>query len=172
MDVQERLAPHVDGREALIARCEALVEAATAFGIPKLLTEHCPAQIGKVLPRLRSRFAADEIFVKTHFAATDHAQFASRLQHGRRQVVIAGMEAHVCVMQTALGLVGRGFSVFVAGDAVGSRVARLEDRGYALQRLREAGCTLAGTETLLFEWARSGDDTAFRDTLRMVKQLP
>ena len=172
VDVQERLAPHVDAHEALIARCEALIQAATTFGIPRLLTEHCPTQIGKVLPRLRQRFAEDEIFVKTHFGATDHADFMSKLQHGRRQVVVAGMEAHVCVMQTALGLVSRGFAVFIAADAVGSRVQRAEDRGFALQRLREAGCTLVGTETVLFEWTKSGDDAAFRDTLRLVKDLP
>jgi len=172
VDVQERLAPHVDAHEALIARCEALIEAAVAFGIPRLLTEHCPAQIGEVLPRLRRRFADDEIFVKTHFGATDHDGFMSRLHHGRRQVVVAGMEAHVCVMQTALGLVARGFSVFIAADAVGSRAQRAEDRALALHRLREAGCTLAGTETVLFEWTRSGDDAAFRDTLRLVKDLP
>ena len=172
VDVQERLAPHVQAHEALIARCEALVAAAATFRIPKLLTEHCPAQIGPVVPRLRERFAPDEIFVKTHFGAADHAEFAARLQHGRRQVVMAGIEAHVCVMQTALGLVARGFSVVLAADAVGSRALRQDDRAHALQRLREAGCVLAGTETILFEWTRSGDDTAFRDTLRLVKDLP
>ena len=172
IDVQERLAPHIDSHQSVIARCEALVNAAASFHVPKLLTEHCPGQIGKAIPRLRARFADGEIFVKTHFGATDHDDFMARLQHGRRQMVVAGMEAHVCVMQTALGLAARGFSVFVAADAVGSRVERAEDRGYALQRLREAGCTLAGTETLLFEWTRAGDDENFRETLKLVKELP
>jgi nicotinamidase-related amidase len=172
VDVQERLAPHIDASEAVIARCHALVAAADIFKVPKLLTEHCPAQIGKVLPALRERFADNEIFVKTHFGATDHPEFVARLQHGRRQVVVAGMESHVCVMQTALGLAARGFSVFIAADAVGSRASRGEDRRLALQRLHEAGCTLAGTETILFEWTRAGDDAAFRDTLRLVKDLP
>jgi nicotinamidase-related amidase len=172
VDVQEKLAPHVQGHEALIARCAALIAAADGLGVPKLLTEHCPAQIGPVVPRLRERFAAGDVFVKTRFAATDHEAFRARLRHGRRQVVVAGMEAHVCVMQTALGLVAQGFSVFIAADAVGSRMARAEDRACALQRLREAGCTLAGTETLLFEWTRAGDDAHFRETLRLVKELP
>ena len=172
VDVQERLAAHIDGSDALVARCDALVAAANAFRIPKLLTEHCPAQIGRALPALRQHFADDEIFVKTHFGATDHPEFVAKLQHGRRQVVVAGMESHVCVMQTALGLAARGFSVFIAADAVGSRAVRAEDRALALQRLREAGCTLAGTETILFEWTRAGDDAAFRDTLRLVKDLP
>ena len=172
IDVQERLAPHVEGSEALIARCEALIAAATSFGIPKVLTEHCPAQIGTVVPRLRSRFEAGEIFVKSFFAATDHTEFASRLVQGRDQLVVAGMEAHVCVMQTVLGLAAIGFEMFVAADAVGSRGVRQEDRRYALERMRAAGCTLVGTETLLFEWTRSGDDAAFRHTLGIVKTLP
>jgi len=91
---------------------------------------------------------------------------------GRAQVIVAGVEAHVCVLQTSLGLLAAGFPVFVAADAVGSRTGREVDRGHALARLSTAGCTLAGTETVLFEWARSGDDDAFRDLLKLVKSLP
>jgi nicotinamidase-related amidase len=172
VDVQERLVPHIAQGDALVARCEALITAASTFGIPKILTEHCPAQIGAVIPRLRNRFAADEIFVKSYFAAAEHAQFLDKLTPGRDQVVVAGMEAHVCVMQTVLALAARDFEIFVVVDAVGSRGARQEDRGYALDRMRAAGCTLIGTETALFEWTRSGDDPAFRETLALVKTLP
>jgi nicotinamidase-related amidase len=171
IDVQEKLAPHIEGSEALIARCEALITAAGIFGIPKMLTEHCPSQIGPVVARLRTRFAADEIFIKSYFAATDHEEFASRLVQGRDQLVVAGMEAHVCVMQTVLGLTAKGFEVFVVADAVGSRVARQDDRRYALDRMHAAGCTLGGTETVLFEWTRSGEDATFKQTLAIVKSL-
>jgi nicotinamidase-related amidase len=172
VDVQEKLAPHVEGAEALIARCEALITAAGLFGIPKLLTEHCAAQIGPVVARLRDRFAPEEIFIKSYFAATDHAEFASKLVQGRDQIVVAGMEAHVCVMQTVLGLAANGFEVFVVADAVGSRGVRQDDRRHALDRMSAAGCTLVGTETAVFEWTRSGDDTAFKKTLGIVKTLP
>ncbi len=172
IDVQERLAPHVEGHEALIARCEALIAGAGNFAIPKLLTEHCPDQIGPVVARLRSRFAPNEIFVKTHFGATDHAEFAAKFARERDQVVVAGMEAHVCVMQTVLGLAALGLRMFIVGDAIGSRGARSDDRQYAIDRMREAGCTVVGTETALFEWTRAGDDARFRDTLKLVKGLP
>src|SRR5947208_1930826 len=110
IDVQERLAPHVLGHEALITRVEVLTEAAHRFGIPAFLTEHCSAQIGPVVARLRSRFGADHIFEKTRFGAVDHPEFEAMLRStGRSQVVVAGMEAHVCVMQTTLGLVAKGF---------------------------------------------------------------
>ena len=172
IDVQEKLAPHVEGSEALIARCEALIVAAKTLGIPRMLTEHCPAQIGLVVPRLRSCFADGEIFVKSYFAAPDHAEFASRLVQGRDQIVVAGMEAHVCVMQTVLGLAANGFEMFVVADAVGSRGARQDDRRYALERMDAAGCTLVGTETAVFEWTRSGNDPAFKTSLGIVKNLP
>ncbi len=171
IDVQEKLAPHIEGSEALIARCEALISAAAMFGIPKLLTEHCPGQIGLVVAQLRDRFAPEEIFIKSYFAATDHTEFASKLVQGRDQIVVAGMEAHVCVMQTVLGLAARGFEVFVVADAVGSRSQRRVDRDYALDRMSVAGCTPAGTETALFEWTRSGHDSGFKQTLSLVKSL-
>jgi nicotinamidase-related amidase len=121
---------------------------------------------------LRDRFAPNERFIKSYFAATDHAEFASKLVQGRDQIVVAGMEAHVCVMQTVLGIAANGFEVFVVADAVGSRGVRQEDRRCALERMRSAGCTPVGTETALFEWTRSGEDVLFKETLRIVKTLP
>ena len=172
IDIQERLAPHVHDHQASLARTDALVRAAQRFAIPAFLTEHCPARIGPALAPLRAHFDAAHIFAKSRFGATDHPEFLAMLEAtGRTQVVVTGMEAHVCVLQTTLGLVAHGFVPFVVSDAVGSRESRLHDRELALQRLREAGCTLLGTETALFEWTRAGDDAAFRDVLGWVKAL-
>jgi nicotinamidase-related amidase len=172
VDIQTRLAPHIVGHEALIRRSRALLAAAAMFGVPKLLTEHCPNQIGPVIESLRARFAAEEIFEKTCFGAADHPRFVDLARKtARRQVIIAGMEAHVCVLQTALGLRDSGFDIIIAADAVGSRQSAQQDREHALQRLAQAGCRLAGTETLLFEWAGSGVDPRFRDVLAIVKEL-
>ena len=125
------------------------------------------------MPVLRASFSAAQIFPKTAFGAMEHAAFGTLLRSTRRaQVVVVGMEAHVCVLQTVLGIVGAGFDVFVVADAVGSRDVRQPDRDYALERMRDAGCILLGTETVLFEWARRGDDAAFKQTLALVKGLP
>jgi nicotinamidase-related amidase len=173
VDIQERLAPSVHDHAGVIGRSEAMLAAARLFRIPCTVTEHCADRIGPVIQPLRERLDAAEIFGKTHFAATDHPEFVAMLRrHGRPQVVVAGMEAHVCVMQTALGLVAEGFAVYVAGDAVGSRAARAADRAFALERLRDAGCTVIGTETVLFEWTRAGDDPSFREVLALAKGLP
>lgn len=173
VDVQERLAPHVLESESLIARCTALVRAAQRLSIPTLATEHCPDQIGPLVARLHEHIHAQDIFCKTRFGAADHADFEAMIRaRGRDQIIVAGMEAHVCVMQTTLGLAAKGFDVFVAGDAVGSRRERQRDRQLALDRVQGAGCALVGTETVLFEWAAAGDDPAFRDILALVKSLP
>lgn len=173
VDIQERLAAHVAGHEALIARTRALLSAAARLDVPRLATEHCAQQIGPLVAPIAALLEPREVFAKTRFGAADHPEFAALLARtSRTQVVIAGMEAHVCVMQTALGLVAAHYDVFVVGDAVGSRAERQTDRDLALSRLREAGCGIVGTETVLFEWTGSGDDAAFRDMLKIVKTLP
>jgi nicotinamidase-related amidase len=172
IDIQTRLAPHIAGHEQQIRCMHALLDAAQLFGIPKLLTEHCPGQIGPVIESMRSRFAAGEIFQKTCFGAADHPEFAELVRSsGRRQVVVTGMEAHVCVLQTALALRQHGLDVAVVADAVGSRAPRQHDREFALQRMAQAGCVLAGTETVLYEWTGSGVDPGFRAILGAVKSL-
>lgn len=172
VDIQSRLAPHVAGGEQLIRRTDALLDAAALLGIPKLVTEHCPGQIGPLIEPMRRRFAAGEIFEKSRFGAADHPEFVDRVRRsGRRTIVVAGMEAHVCVMQTALGLRARGFETVVVADAVGSRESRQLDRELALRRMAQAGCVLAGAETVLFEWAGSGSDPHFRALLATVKSI-
>jgi len=171
-DIQQRLAPHIAGHESLIRRTSALMQAAAMFGIPRLATEHCPGQIGPIIEPLRSQFATDEIFEKTAFGAADHPAFVDRVRRTqRRHIVVTGMEAHVCVLQTALGLHREGFQVFVVADAVGAREARQLDREIALRRLEQAGCVLVTTDTVLFEWAQQGTDARFRALLALVKSL-
>jgi nicotinamidase-related amidase len=172
VDVQRRLVPAVQDHRRVIARIEALLDAAALFDIPKLATEHCAQKIGELVEPLRSRFRPDEIVAKTAFAATDEPPFVARLRTGgRRQAVMAGMEAHVCVMQTALGLRAAGFEVVIADDAVGSRPAAQRNRELALARLSAAGCVIAGTETVLFEWTRCATDESLRTVLAMVKRF-
>lgn len=172
IDVQSKLAPAIAGNESIVRRTDALLQAAAFFAVPKLLTEHCPQQLGRVIEPLRGRFAADEIFEKTAFAATAHAEFierARRLQ--RRCILLTGMEAHVCVLQTALGLRAHGFEVAIVADAAGSRVGRQVDRDLALSRLQQAGCLLTTTDTVLYEWTEAATDARFRDVLALVKSL-
>jgi len=173
VDVQQRLAPHVRDHQAIVARCEALIAAAAAFDLPVFATEHVPDHIGPLLPQLAARVDASCVMRKSGFSAAGDGDFVARLRStGRSQIVVAGMETHVCVLQSALGLLDVGFEVFVAADAVASRPERDADRAFALQRLASAGCIVAGTETVLFEWMRDAADPRFAEILRLVKALP
>lgn len=170
IDIQRKLAPAIQDHERVTARTGALVDAAALFDVAKLITEHCPRQIGPLVEPLRSRFAPDEIFEKTAFSATDHPEFVAKVRaSGRRQIVMTGMETHVCVLQAALGLRREGLDVWIVDDAVGSRPAAQRDRELALARMAQAGCVIAGTETVLFEWTRYANDEAFRAVLALVK---
>ena len=173
VDIQTRLVQHIADHAGLVDRTCALLDAAQRLAVPCIATAHCAEQIGPLVPVIAGRLEAERIFAKTRFSAADHPEFRAMLSRtARAQIVIAGMEAHVCVMQTALGILALGYDVFIVGDAVGSRGDRQADRDFAIARLRAAGCALAGTETVLFEWLGSGDDDAFRDVLKLVKALP
>jgi len=170
VDVQEKLAPHVLHHSELIRRAEGLIRCARLLEVPVLLSEHSPENIGSTVPSLAGLASADRILKKTHFACTDQSALLDAFRSlKRKQVLVAGMEAHVCVMQTALGLLERGFQPFVVQDAVGSR--REDDRAAALERMRAAGCAMATTEMAMFEWMENADVPQFRDVLNLVKSL-
>ena len=170
VDVQQKLAPHVVDHEGIIRRAEGLIRCATLLGVPVLLSEHSPDNIGATVAPLAALAAPAQILKKTHFACTDQPACLEAFRALKKtQVVVAGMEAHVCVMQTALGLLDRGFQPFVVHDAVGSR--REGDRAAALERMRSAGCAPATAEMAMFEWMENADSAEFRDVLRLVKSL-
>ena len=170
VDVQQKLAPHVLRHDDLIRRAEGLIRCAKLLEIPVLLSEHSPENIGATVPSLAALVSPDRILKKTHFACTDQPAALEAFQSlKRKQVVVAGMEAHVCVMQSALGLLERSFQPFVVQDTVGSR--REEDRSAAFERMRAAGCAMATAEMTMFEWMENADVPQFRDVLKLVKGL-
>lgn len=168
VDVQQKLAPHVDGHERVIRKSGALLQAAKRLGVPYLLSEHCPEQIGSTVPSLAALVPRERILGKVHFACTDEPALFSTLNDLKcKQAVVCGMEGHVCVMQTALGLLERGFQPFLVRDAVGSR--REEDRAAAVERVRAAGGVVTTAEAVIFEWLARADIPEFRDVLALVK---
>ncbi len=168
VDVQEKLAPAVIAPDRVIANAGRLVSAAERLGVPVLMTEHCPSRIGPLVPELRRRVSEEAILEKAHFMLSAEESCASRLSRlGRQQCVLAGMETHVCVMQSAFGLKQAGYQPFVVSDAVSSR--NDSDRNAALQRLRDGGVGLVTTEMVLFEWLERGDTPEFRDLLPIIK---
>ncbi|MEZ5932647.1 MAG: hydrolase [Alphaproteobacteria bacterium] len=171
IDLQTRLAPAVDRAEACVARCRQLVDAARKLTVPILATEHCPEGVGPTVPALKQRLSGSEVVEKRHFNGLAEPVLRDALAaHGRRTVVVAGMEAHVCVLQTVLGLKEGGYEPKVVADAVASRAP--SSRELALGRMRHHGVDIVNAEMVMFEWLKSADNPAFKEVLAMIKSGP
>ncbi len=170
VDVQAKLAPQVDGGLQVIAKCAALMRAARLLEIPVRVTEHCADRIGHSVPEVMALAGRSEILPKTHFCCTDELDVLENVDAlGRKQAVIAGMEAHVCAMQAALGLAEHGYHCFFVQDATGSR--RASDHAAAIERLRMSNVQIVTTEMIMFEWLKRADVPVFRELLTIIKGL-
>nr|VFK39019.1 MAG: Nicotinamidase-related amidase [Candidatus Kentron sp. SD]VFK43856.1 MAG: Nicotinamidase-related amidase [Candidatus Kentron sp. SD]VFK78525.1 MAG: Nicotinamidase-related amidase [Candidatus Kentron sp. SD] len=161
VDAQEKLLPAIHDREALIDHCAWLMKVAEVVGVPLLVSEQYPKGLGPTAPSLRA-LAPKEAFVeKVHFSCVAAPECKARIDAmGRDQIVIAGIEAHVCVLQTALDLVEIGKEVFVVADAISSRARGNVD--LAIGRMRDAGIVIVSREMVLFEWAHRADTVRFK----------
>lgn len=167
IDLQERLMPAIEGGDAVLAATLRLMALAQRLEVPVLASEHCADKIGPLVPEVRSRLAEPAILPKRHFALTAEPAAQPVLAALPEQVVVAGVEAHVCLLQAALGLIGFGHEVFVVTDAIGSR--RAADRLAAIKRLSDAGAIVTTSEMALFEWVGHADQPAFKDLLKAIK---
>jgi nicotinamidase-related amidase len=171
VDYQERLMPAIHGGREALARAVRLAEAARALGVRVVGTEENPAGIGRNVAGIRDR--SDATLAKMHFDACADGLVAALLSPGEpppADVVIAGCESHVCLLQTALGLLRAGFRVWVVASACGSRSPR--DHELAMDRLRGAGATIVSDEMVLFEWLGTCEHPRFREILALVKDAP
>ncbi len=164
VDLQQKLMPAIADGDAVVAECLKLAQIARLLAIPIVGTEQNPGKLGPNLEPLRG--FCDSVIAKNHFDACADGLLTA-LPPGRRSIVVAGCEAHVCLLQTALGLVEHGYDVRVVRDAIGSR--RVCDRDAALQRLDRHGAHLMSSEMVAFEWLRSCDHPRFRDVLKLIK---
>ena len=170
IDLQERLVPAVARNQAVVANTSLLVKAARRLGVPVLATEHYPRGIGHSVAELRGLLEPGEVLTKIHFSAQAEQDCARRFAALKRPtVVVAGTEAHVCVLQTCLDLKASGYRPCVVANAVSSRNAI--DRDLALQRLQAAGLPIVTVEMVLFEWLARGDTTEFRELLPLIKGI-
>jgi len=168
VDVQERLAPAMAEGEVVIRQAGILMDAAGHLGVPVLVSEQYPKGLGPTVAPLRKRAPPGVTMPKLEFSCAANPDLANRLRGaGREQVVIAGIEAHVCVLQTALGLKMQGLSPVVVTDAVSSRARA--SREAAVARLAANGVELATTEMVVFEWlGRAGTDV-FRAVSSLIR---
>ncbi len=163
VDYQQRLMPFIDRGEPVVAHALRLADAARELGIRVIGTEQNPAGLGPNLEAIRQRCAST--ILKMHFDACEDGLLD--VIERENEVVIAGCEAHVCLMQTALGLLRAGRRVWVVAPACGSRSAA--DHALAMQRLQTAGATLVSSEMVVFEWLRSCRHERFKAVLPLLK---
>jgi nicotinamidase-related amidase len=168
VDVQGKLAELVYDRALLHANLAKAIRGAKVLGLPILWLEQNPARMGRTIPSLRALLEPAEPIAKTAFSCWGEKKFVDALRAaGHRQVVLAGIEAHVCVYQTAMDLVAAGYEVRVLADAVSSRSPASRQTG--LESIAACGARVNTVEQFLFELMRTAEHPAFKEILKIVK---
>ena len=168
VDYQSRLMPAIHGGEEIVRNAVRLAALARALDIPTIVTEQTPAKLGPTVPELSD--ACSAVISKTHFNAYADGLRESvqrSIESGRSQVVVAGCEAHVCLLQTAIGMLEDRLDVWIVVDACGSRSEH--NRQSALRRLEDSGARCVTTEMVGFEWVRHAGHPAFRTLQKLVR---
>lgn len=166
VDMQQKLASVMaaEAMQAVIKNCNILLQAAKLLEIPTIFTEQYPKGLGKTCSEL---LLTEPVVEKTVFSCCDEPTFNRKLTTDRPQIILAGMEAHICILQTAIALHTQGRQVFVVQDAVISRDPA--NKANALERLRSAGIIVSNTESIIFEWLAKAEGEAFKQISKLIR---
>ncbi|MDR1492488.1 MAG: hydrolase [Planctomycetaceae bacterium] len=172
IDVQERLIPAMQDGDLVVWNARRLIDGAKLFDVPIFVTEQYPQGLGATAAELKTAAPKNvAVFEKKSFSACLVPEFLEELRRNDaiRKIVVAGIESHVCVLQTALDLMSFGYEIHLAADVVRSRFA--DDYNFALRRLETSGCFLTTTESVLFQWCRTADAPQFKEISRIVRSV-
>jgi nicotinamidase-related amidase len=168
VDVHGKLAQLMFEKEKLIANLVRMVKGAQILGIPILWNEQNPAGLGGTIPELTELLTTLKPQSKMTFSCCGNQMFIDELRRsGREQVLLVGIETHICVFQTAIELLQQGFDVHLVSDAVSSRTP--ENKRVGIERIASHGGVITSTEMSLFELVRTADHSHFREISRLVK---
>lgn len=168
VDVQDKLARVMHKKEMLFDSLQKLIKGVQILGIPIILTEQNPEGLGSTIPEVARLLPDIQPIPKLSFSCCGDERFLQELEAlNRKQVLIAGIEAHVCVYQTAMDLLRLGHEVQVVADAVSSRTA--ENKEIGLERVKSEGASLTSAETALFELLKVAEGEKFKKLLKIVK---
>ena len=168
VDVQGKLAQLMHAREALFKNIQILIHSAKILNIPILWCQQCPAALGATAPEIAELLDGNEPIDKSAFSCCGNETFNVRLNElARNQVLLCGIETHVCIYQTAVDLLRKGFRVDVPADAVSSRA--LDNKQIALQRMASLGVNITSVEMALFELLRTAEHPQFRQIAKLIK---
>ncbi len=168
IDIQERLYPHMAEAEDLLIHTGILIRGLNTLGIPLVLTEQYPRGLGTTIPEIRTLLDEVRPVEKIAFSCCDEPGFMSRLAAlSRKFIIIAGIESHVCVLQTCLDLFERDYVPVIIEDCVSSR--KLSDKQNAIYRMRQEGALVSSYESVLFELCRFAGNDEFKAISKLVK---
>ena len=168
VDVQGKLAQLMHNKDVLFKNIQIFIQAAHILDIPILWCQQCPDALGPTVPEIALLLTANEPINKAAFSCCGAEPFNSKLNDlARNQVLLCGIETHVCIYQTTVDLLRKGFEVNVVADAVSSRA--LENKQLALKRMAAENAKLYCTEMALFELLRTAEHPRFREIARLIK---
>lgn len=164
VDVQEKFVPVIPVAGQLIANCRKLIQGAKILGVPADATEQYPRGLGATVPELAELL--DEPPEKLRFSCAECLDWVAAEGDDRGKIVVAGIETHVCVLQTSLDLMAAGYEVYLPADALASR--HKHDWRFGLERLANSGAVITTTEAILFEWCEVAGTDEFKQISRLV----
>ena len=169
VDMQVKLASAMPAgaMQNVTKNCGILAQAAVLLNVPTVLTEQYPQGLGTTLPEIRQHFPNTKAIAKTAFSACGEPKFNQQLQRENSHIILVGMEAHICVLQTALDLIEAGKTVFVVEDAILSRTPA--NKANAIARLQQAGAVITKTESVIFEWLGNANHEAFKALSKLIR---
>ena len=177
IDMQVRLADVMptDAMQAVVKNCGVLLQVAKLLEVPVIITEQYPKGLGVTLPELSALSDGKKPIEKIAFSCVSEPRFKAKLTSDKSQLILAGMEAHICILQTALGLLqvdGKQSNkptrqVFVVEDAIISR--NPNNKANAISRMRDAGCIIINTESIVFEWLGVAQGDVFKQISQLIR---
>ena len=168
VDVQGKLAQLMYGKESLFKNIQILIKAAKILSIPIIWCQQCPSALGATVPQIAQLLTDNEPIDKASFSCCGEEQFNNKLNAlNRQQVLLCGIETHVCIYQTAVDLRERGRDVTVIADAVSSRT--LENKQIAIAKMETMRVSISSTEMVLFELLKTAEHPQFKQIVKLVK---
>jgi nicotinamidase-related amidase len=168
IDFQGNLAHSMYEKHQLFENAQKLIEGMRVFGVPMIVTEQIPEKLGSTIPEIDDLLSDIQHISKASFNCCTEKSFMRELNKlNRKQVLLSGIETHICVYQTAMGLLNMGYEVHIVADTVSSRTVRNRDIG--LEKMRDCGASLTSTEIVLFELLITAEHKQFRDIIKIVK---
>lgn len=168
VDVQVKLTAVMHEKDRLLANLQKLLSGIRVLDVPMVVTEQYPDGLGPTVPELAPLLTDCETISKKSFSCWGDESFRNTLERlGRNQILLCGIESHVCVYQTVMELMKQGYEVSLVADAVSSRSAMFV--GIAVERMRDAGCSIVNTEMVLFELLKTSESDRFKEISKIVK---